>query len=295
VTLTVERRTVVRFGVNLPNFGEFGDPNDLVAIAVDAEQAGWDGFFIWDHVKLFRDQSPKVVDPWVAMAAVAQATDRITIGPMVTPPPRRRPIKLAREAVTLDHLSRGRLVLGVGIGWPPDVEFGDFGDEVDNRVRADMLEESLAIQTGLWTGEPFAYEGEHYRLAEMTFQPPPVQQPRIPIWVGAFWPNRRPMRRAARWDGLYAIPTVDNDPVRPTTETFGEIVDFVRAERAANGKADEPFDIVASELAGHASAERIAEYAALGATWWMEGLGWPQRTFAEWREFVQAGPPKVAP
>ncbi len=192
----------MRFAVFLPNFGPFGDTDALVQLALDAEASGWHGFFIWDHIQLDGADTGPMVDPWVALTAVAAATSSLRIGTMITPLARRRPWKVARETVTLDRFSGGRLTLGVGLGYPPEAEFGTFGEETDDRVRAAKLDEGLDILDGLWSGGEFSYDGEHYKLAGAAFQPRPLQEPRIPVWCGGWWPNRRPFRRAARWDGV---------------------------------------------------------------------------------------------
>ena len=141
-------------------------------------------------------------DPWVTLAAMAMRTERIRIGAIVTPPARRRPWKLARETMSVDRLSGGRLILPVGLGALDDGAFGNVGEPTEARVRAERLDESLAILEGLWSGEPFGFEGEHYRFEPMTFRPRPVQRPRIPIWVVGAWPNERSTRRALRFDGI---------------------------------------------------------------------------------------------
>ena len=156
----------MRFGVYLPNFGDHAEPARLVELARAAEQAGWSGFFLWDHVQRAGRRGvtgARLVDPWIALAAIAVATERLTLGPLVTPLARRRPWVVARAAVTLDHLSGGRLVLGVGLGAPPEAEFSAFGESPDPRARAEKLDESLAILAGLWRAEPFSFEGVHYR------------------------------------------------------------------------------------------------------------------------------------
>lgn len=287
---------MVRFALNLPNFGDFADPRRLIDLARRAEASGWDGFFLWDHIRA-GDWAGPVVDPWVALAAVATATARLTLGTMVTPLPRRRPTTLARQTVSLDHLSRGRLVLGVGIGWPRDVDFSDLGDSGDDRVRAAQLDEGLAVLTGLWSGEPFSFEGEHYRIRGTQFLPAPLQQPRIPIWVGSTWPSRRPFRRAARWDGvvpLVADPETDFRP--PTPAELHEMLAYIREHRDPAA----PFEVaVGDSLSGMAdqgqtAPEVIGPYEEAGATWWMESIGWPLRPYEFWPEHVSAGPPQLA-
>lgn len=284
---------MLRWAVSLPNFGPFADPDHLLDLARRAEAAGWEGFFLWDHIHA-GDWAGPVIDPWVALGAVAQATEQITLGTMITPLPRRRPTTLARQTVTLDHLSRGRLVLGVGIGWPRDLDFANLGDSGDDRVRAAQLDEGLEVLTGLWSGERFSHHGEHYRLTDTRFVPRPIQQPRIPIWVGSTWPSRRPFRRAARWDGvvpLVADPAADFRP--PTPAELREIVSYTMEHRSS----PRPFEIALGEsLSGYRepASEVVGPYIEAGATWWLEAIGWPVRPYEFWPEYVSAGPPPVA-
>lgn len=278
----------MKFGVNVPNFGAFADPHTFASLAVDAEQAGWDGVFVWDHLLVW---SGNVVgDPWILLAAAASATDRVILGPMVTPLPRRRPWKLAREAVTLDHLSNGRLVLGIGLGFPPDAEFGAFGEPIDPGVRAEMLDEGLEVLAGLWTGRPFEFTGRHYRLDEVTFAPTPVQQPRIPIWVAGMWPNRRPFRRAARFEGVFPIKAGDDMPLLTPAE-LREIVAYVRGHRRHGGT----LEVVTYADLGHdlaRAADLVAEWADAGATWLHIGPGdFGMEPAASFTRRVRSGPP----
>ena len=191
--------------MGLPNVREYADPRLLVEIAADAEAAGWDGVFVWDHIAREEDPSVPATDPWIAVAGMAVRTQRVRLGVMVTPLARRRPWKVAREAVALDALSGGRFTLGVGLGGGQQAEFAAFGEEADPRVRAELLDEGLAILDGLWSGEPFSFEGKHHRIGGAQFRPRAVQQPRVPVWVAGRWPNRRPFRRAARWDGVFPV------------------------------------------------------------------------------------------
>lgn len=278
----------LRYGVFLPNFGPFGRPNVLVELAQGAEAAGWDGLFIWDHI-LFDAAAPQdVVDPWVALAGIAAATTRVRIGALMTPVARRRPWKLARETATLDHLSGGRLVFGAGLGFPPDVEFGLFGEETDDRLRADRLDEGLAILAGLWTGEPFEFDGEHYSIRETQFLPAPVQHPRPPVWIAGWWPHKRPFRRAARWDGIFAeLP----GGAVPTPEDLRAMLAFIDGI-GARGPA---FDVVLNGYTSSApaeAAESVAPYLDAGLTWWLERVD-PTRLFSAEAamERIVAGPP----
>jgi alkanesulfonate monooxygenase SsuD/methylene tetrahydromethanopterin reductase-like flavin-dependent oxidoreductase (luciferase family) len=209
----------MRYAVNVPNFEDYSDVRTVAALAADAEAAGWDGFFVWDHLAFVKAWRLRIADPWVLLTGVALATERLRLGPMVTPLPRRRPWKLARETVTLDRLSGGRLVLGVGLGEPPEDEYGSFGEPTDPVVRAAMLDEGLEVLTRLWSGETVSFAGRHYRVDEVAFRPTPVQRPRIPIWVAGAWPRPGPLRRAARFDGSCPLK-VGPDGWSPWTPTM---------------------------------------------------------------------------
>lgn len=275
----------MKFGLEIAPWGALADPRRLALLAAEAEAAGWDGVFVWDAMLHDEARLPKA-DPWIALAAIAMRTERIRLGTMVTPLARRRPWKVARETVTLDYLSNGRVILGVGLGDPSDEEFAWF-DEAgrDYRTRAAMLDEGLEILDGLWSGEPFGFAGEHYRLAEMTFAPRPVQRPRIPIWVGGWWPNRAPLRRAVRWDGFH--PGKPGDFL--TAGDVREITAAVARERPASA----PFDLAVQarvELDRSRAADNARELANAGATWWMEKAGTMPNGAIEC--LVQAGPPR---
>jgi alkanesulfonate monooxygenase SsuD/methylene tetrahydromethanopterin reductase-like flavin-dependent oxidoreductase (luciferase family) len=250
----------VKRGIFLPPFDELVDPRTLVELAELAEETGWDGFFLWDHIA-YRAPVQAVADPWVALAAIAYATEKLRLGPMVTPLARRRVQKVARETVTLDRLSGGRLTFGVGLGGANNIELEPFGEEVDARKRARLLDEGLERLTDFWGGE---------------FEPAPVQQPRIPVWVAARWPNRRPVRRAARWDGLFVIDLPGPDAVE---ELATEVSDL----RAGN---DEPFELVV-EIPIGADA---APWEAAGATWILTDSATLQPRLAEVRDAIEAGP-----
>jgi alkanesulfonate monooxygenase SsuD/methylene tetrahydromethanopterin reductase-like flavin-dependent oxidoreductase (luciferase family) len=250
----------VKFAIDVPPFDELADPKLLAGLAATAEERGWDGFYLWDHI-VYRAPVRAVLDPWVALAAIACATGRVRIGTMITPLSRRRVHKLARETVTLDLLSAGRLTLGVGIGSARNGEFEPFGEVADPRERAVLLDDGLAKLTRYWAGE---------------FQPVPVQQPRIPVWVAAEWPNRRPVRRAAKWDGLF--------PTRvPSPEDLAQLLAEVRADRPGG----EPFDLAVSLEPG----QDPKPWAAAGATWAVTGFGYTP-VLAQVREVIEAGPPR---
>src|SRR5215212_8630121 len=229
----------MRYAINLPNFGTFGNPRLMAELAVEAEAAGWDGFFIWDHVLWIAPNNEPVAEPWVTLAAMAMATERIRIGPMVTPLPRRRPWQVARQAVTLDQLSNGRTVLGVGIGGDWFGDYSRFGEPPDDRTHGEQLDEALQVVTGLWGSVPFSFTGQHYTVHETQFLPAAVQ-PRIPIWVAGVWPGTKPFRRAAQYDGVAPIPRVQDAGITPAD--VRQMLEYIRPLRAEAA----PFDVVLS-------------------------------------------------
>ena len=256
-----------------------GDPRTVADLAAEAEAAGWDGVFTWDGIAIGEGDT---YDPWVVMAAMAMRTERVRLGAVLTPPSRRRPWKLARETMTLDRLSGGRLVLPVGLGALDDGAFGNVGEPTDARTRAEMLDESLAILQGLWSGQPFAFEGRHYRFGPMTFRPTPLQQPRIPIWVVGAWPKERSVRRALRYDGI--MPQTD-DPA-----AIRELVAIVGRERAPEAG---PLDIIVEGTTRDASDDAaVRALADAGATWWMEA-DWTGATEDSLRRRIADGPPRI--
>jgi alkanesulfonate monooxygenase SsuD/methylene tetrahydromethanopterin reductase-like flavin-dependent oxidoreductase (luciferase family) len=287
----------MRYLINVPNFGEFADPAVFAQVARRAEEAGWDGLFVWDHVVEEKSERREIADPWVLLTAAALATNRIRLGTAITPVARRRPGKLAREVTTLDRLTGGRMVLGVGLGAPVEDEYGSFGDTTDTRVLAERLDEGLHALDLLWSGEPVTYQGNQVTLNDVLFLPTPVQRPRVPVWVGGFWPNKAPMRRAARWDG--AIPVFEGmvEAKPPSVAEVRELVAFLRGCRARNGLADEPFDVViggASE-AGAAGRDLVGPLADLGVTWWSEGMPWDERLerVEPMLRRIEQGPPRL--
>lgn len=189
----------MRCGICVPNLGEFVDPRKVAELARRAENTGWDGFFVWDHV-VFPYGVQQVADPWVTLTVVALATERIRFGPMVTAVGRRRPGTLARQTTSIDRLSGGRLIFSAGLGWTLEAEFGTWGESVEPAAIAQRLDEGLSVLTALWSGEPVDFHGKQLTASNVTFQPTPVQQPRPPIWIGGS--GRPALRRVAeRGDG----------------------------------------------------------------------------------------------
>lgn len=238
--------TTVRYAVSLP---PFTDPARVIGWARTAEAAGWDGFFLWDHVQWRPGAAP--LDPWVMLGAVAAVTERVRLGTLVTPLSRRRPYAVAKQVATLDRLSGGRAVLGVGLGEPPDRDFADLGEEADPRIRAAMLDEALQVIDQLLRG-PTDFTGDHYRV-RADLHPGPVQQPRPPIWVAGVTPHRRPLARAHRWDGV--VPIGGQDDLAPE-----DLATYL----ALDGRpTPEGWDVVVHPAAGFPALE----YAEAGATW----------------------------
>jgi alkanesulfonate monooxygenase SsuD/methylene tetrahydromethanopterin reductase-like flavin-dependent oxidoreductase (luciferase family) len=270
---------------------EYGDPGVIAELGREAEGAGWDGFFVWDHIA-YREPAAPVADPWIAIAAVAATTERIRLGVLVCALARRRPWKVARETASLDLLSGGRLVFGAGLGSMAAEEFEAFGEDGDGRARAARLDEGLEIVAALWSGEPLDHRGEHYTLRAPGFRPRPLQRPRIPVWIAGRWPARPPFRRAARWDGVFPTHRDVGDAETMSAGQLAEIVDFTRAQRQASA----PIDVVIEgQTAGDdpaAELERVLAYRAAGLTWWIEKLGWFRGSLGEMRARVAAGPPR---
>jgi alkanesulfonate monooxygenase SsuD/methylene tetrahydromethanopterin reductase-like flavin-dependent oxidoreductase (luciferase family) len=284
----------MRFAMNLPLSGIAGDVRQLVEYARLAEEVGWDALFLEDYITYSTDNyRGPTFDPWVTLGAIAVQTTRLILGTSVTPLSRRRPWKVAREALTIDHLSNGRFVLGVGTGDSGDPGFANVGEVTGARERASMLDEALAIIDGLWRGQPFNYDGKHYRVRDLTMLPTPIQQPRIPIWVGGGWPLPGPTRRAARWDGacFYKVAT-DNNWVDVTPDD----IRAMRADIARQRPDNAPFDLlVGGKTPGDdlaSSHPRLRTLADAGATWWCEFILADYPTAESIRRRILQGPPR---
>jgi alkanesulfonate monooxygenase SsuD/methylene tetrahydromethanopterin reductase-like flavin-dependent oxidoreductase (luciferase family) len=285
----------MNYGLAFPNFGPVSDVRLFAEIARESDASGWDGFFLADSIQMNGYESSPVANPWIALTAVALATENVRIGLLVAAPTRRRPWQLALEATTLDRLSNGRLILGVGLGDEQDRGFAAFGEEIDLRVRAEQLDETLTILEGLWSGTAFSFEGKHFQVDELTQLPTPVQQPRIPIWVGWRYPRKKPLTRAAQWDG--AIPFAMDDDGTYALLTPKDVRGLGQAitERRST---DAPFDLViySSILGAHDDDEArryLIDLERAGATWMMEYIE-PERDLDEIRAAIRLGPPSPA-
>jgi len=275
----------MKFGFVFPG----GDARTAADYAREAESVGWDGFFVWEPVW--------GVDAWISLAAAAMQTSRIRLGTMISPIARMRPWKLASETATLDNLSAGRVILAAGLG-AVDTGFQAFGEVTDRRTRAELLDEGLEIINGLWRGQPYNFHGKHYQIRETDFAlpPPPVQKPRIPIWVVGAWFKPKSMRRVLKYDGLLA--SIFDEKVkqvrmsRPSPEEIAQMREWIQTNRSLTT----PFDIVVEgQLPGADSAKAaqiVSPYAASGATWWMESL-WDAKGPDEVLRRVRQGPPRI--
>jgi alkanesulfonate monooxygenase SsuD/methylene tetrahydromethanopterin reductase-like flavin-dependent oxidoreductase (luciferase family) len=258
----------MRFAINIPPFTA---PATIVEIARDAEAAGWDGVFLWDHLRWSPHSSPDVHDPWVLLGAIAHATERVRIGTLVTPLSRRRPWVVAKHVLTLDHLSHGRVIFGAGLGEPPEADFGAFGDEVDPRVRGAVLDEGLDVLDQLMRNGHARLDGTHFHV-DADILPGAVQRPRPPIWIAGVVPNQRPLRRARRWDGV--VPMGTGESLSPD-----ELATYV-------GPVPTGWDVVAPWAPGVPARE----YHDAGATWLVDST-WPVGDWVgEFHERVRRGP-----
>ena len=280
----------MQFGIFVPNYGDCcGSCTNLGELALEAENSRWDGFFIFDHVQYSANEHVPLADPWIALATIAMRTKRIRIGPLITPLARRRPWKLARETVSIDHLSKGRLTLGVGLGDPADAEFTPLGEDADDRIRAAKLDEGLRVLAGLWSGELFSYVGKHYQVQNVQFLPRPLQSPRIPVWVAGRWPKRAPFLRAAQWDGVFPLGLARGSKLGP--EEIHAIVSFVRNHRPDIST----YDVIATSGAeGQVDDdEKLRAFANAGATWWLQDMRKWCNSIQELRSRIQKGPPRI--
>jgi hypothetical protein len=283
----------MQYGFIIPN----GDVRAIAGLAYEAEMAGWDGVFIPDCICIDSESDPMMpgFDPWVVLAAMAMRTERVRLGTMLTPVSRRRPWKLAREVATLDQLSNGRIILPVGLGALDDAGFTRVGEATDRKVRAQMLDEGLAILAGLWGGRPFSYQGEYFHMQEMTFLPPPVQSPRIPIWVVGAWPRMKSMQRVLRWDGLLPNKLSEDGTLAEITPAdIREMKSFIDAQRTEST----PFDIVWEGRTPGDDRERAAAivqpWMEAGATWWMEAMWSAPNEPGDVHRRIEQGPPHIA-
>jgi alkanesulfonate monooxygenase SsuD/methylene tetrahydromethanopterin reductase-like flavin-dependent oxidoreductase (luciferase family) len=287
----------VRYSINIPNFGDFADARVVATVATAAEAAGWDALFVWDHVvhdKQLRRGQP-FGDPWMLLTAAALATSRLRLGTLVTPVARRRPEQLARQVATLDALSGGRVIFGAGLGGPIEDEFASFGDTTDPVILAERLDEGLELLSRYWSGEMVNHDGPHYRVRQTALLPATVQRPRPPVWIAGYWPNRRPMRRAAEWDGAVPLFKTARHGQAPSPNEVRELADYIAQRR--NDRANKRFDIiVGGESEPSEAADLLIPLRDAGATWWDERQVQTKPDHYQAKAVlhrVEAGPPAI--
>lgn len=294
-----------KHGIIFPSVADLADPELLVEYAVVADEVGWDGVFLYDHlvwpITADPDEYEPAADPWITLAGIATRTDHITLGTWITPVPRRQPWQLARNLATLDHLSDGRVLLGAGLGTGPD--FTTFGRGYDKRKLGEAFDEALDIVAGLWRGESFSYDGDHYTVNEAVMLPTPVQQPRIPIVIGGWWPFKAAFHRGARWDGIAPNwPSLIGDSADTNVEELPDHIQEAIARQRSNEEevremlsyyhdiADNPGEIILPTYHGPNDFRDVCR--ELGATWLLSRRLDPTKTRTETLDAIRAGPPE---
>jgi alkanesulfonate monooxygenase SsuD/methylene tetrahydromethanopterin reductase-like flavin-dependent oxidoreductase (luciferase family) len=279
--------SIMKFGIYAPNFGNtFGNPKLVTKLAIEAEKSGWDGFFLWDHI-VNTEEFPDTVDPFIALTSVAESTEKIHIGTMVTPLTRRRPWKLARETVTLDILSEGRLILGVGLGGPSELSL--MNEETNPRIMAEMADEHLEILKGLWSGEDFSYAGKYYKIDKVRFRPRPVQKPRIRIWGAGTWPYKGPFKRAAKLDGV--VPLSEDFRNQLTPDDYRNMVEYMKRHGLRY-----PYDTVkiSFNIPEKNDEKRIIQdFQDAGINWWLELVSDWTGSYEKIKDIIMQGPSQI--
>src|SRR5579863_225296 len=277
----------MKYGLDVSITGPYADAHLLADLAVLAEESRWDGFFVQDG--LLNADSQALVDPWIALCAIALRTQHLRIGALMTPLAAYLPWQVARQTVALDHLSHGRLIFGAGLGEKVH-DFVAVGEDGDLRRRAEKLDEGLDILQKFWSGETFSFHGTQYQMTEVQLLPQPLQSPRIPIWTAGYWPNRKPFRRAAGFDGIYiASQKADGEPLTP--KALQKALIYIQAQR----ESASPFDVAfAGETAMDIGqgAKIVQPYREAGVTWWLEGIWTERGSVEDMRERIRQGPPE---
>ena len=274
----------MRYGIVVANLREYSDPRVAVQLARAAEEAGWEAFFVWDHLGFVWGQPS--CDPWVVLAAVATSTTRLKLGTALTPLARRRPQVVANALASLDLLSCGRVVFGAGLGGVAE-EFTAFGDPGDAKERAARLDEGLTILDRLWSGATVRHRGPHYAVESVSLAPLPLQRPRVPIWIGG--EGAPALRRAARWDGWLAPATNPDGTMAKSPKRITEMVAEIRRHRTT----DAPFEVAVDGYSESGDPTLPRAYGAAGATWWLESIHGMRSPLDENMARIEAGPPET--
>ncbi len=276
----------MRYGIVTANLGEYADPRGAIHLAREAEAAGWEAFFVWDHLGFVRGVPSG--DPWVILSAVAASTEHLKLGLAVTALARRRPQVVANALTSLDILSDGRVVFGAGLGGVPE-EFTAFGEPGEAKKRATMLNEGLTVLDGLLSGETVTHRGPNYAVQGVSLAPLPLQRPRIPIWIGG--EGAPALRRAARWDGWLA-PATSHEGT-PTMAKSPERIAEMVAEIRRNRTTDAPFEVAIDGYSEAGDPALPRAYRTAGATWWLESIHDARGPLSEMIARVKAGPPET--
>ncbi len=273
----------INFGIYIANHGISAEPQDYIDLAIAAEENNWNGFFLWDHIH--SAEKNDVLDPFIILSAVASNTKSIKIGTTITPLARRRPWQIARQVTTLDRLSNGRFILGVGLGDPAD--FDPFLEDSNPIIRKEKLEESLVILQKLWKGELFSFSGKHFNLKDVIFLPKPKQET-IPVWIGGEWPNKAPFKRAAKFQGIFPLKAGGEEALLEPEDII-EIKKFISTYRSIKNDIDIAQIIVSS--INKDENDWINAYFDAGITWGMECI-WPGRgSVKDMLALIESGPP----
>jgi alkanesulfonate monooxygenase SsuD/methylene tetrahydromethanopterin reductase-like flavin-dependent oxidoreductase (luciferase family) len=273
----------MNYAVEIVPFGTYADPRNIVIVAEAVEAAGWDGIFLWDHLA-FAWGVPSA-DPWVALSAVAHATQRLRLGTDITPLPRRRPHILATTLTGLDLLSDGRVIFGAGLGGVP-LEFSAFGEPEETRIRAAMLDEGLDVLDGLLSGQKVHHQGNYYKVNGVRLNPLPVQRPRPPIWIGG--ESRPALRRAARWDGWVISGVNEEAKMVKSPEDIANAAAYIRSFQ----RNETAFDIAMTGVSEPGQGITVTPYAEAGVTWWLESIFDLRGSMDVMLARVKAGPPR---
>lgn len=266
----------------------------LLDLTVEADRAGWDGVFLWDH--LFFPWVIPIAEPWTVLSAASSLTERVRLGTNVTPLPRRMPQTLAKQLSTLDHLSGGRVILGAGLGGAGEggdagPEFSGFGLPSDYGTLGEMTDEALDIVTALWSGEQVSYTGKHYTVKEVTFQPPPLQKPRIPVWIGGS--SRGALRRAAKWDGwVPAGPAPSAGAPGLSVKEVEEKLSVIMEHREGRASYDICYGLEWPSDRNEVRA-LVDDAGSAGVTWLLESIFGLKYSGEEAIERVREGPPDL--
>jgi alkanesulfonate monooxygenase SsuD/methylene tetrahydromethanopterin reductase-like flavin-dependent oxidoreductase (luciferase family) len=276
-----------RTAIDIAPLGELADPRAIVRLAVAAEASGWDGISVWDSLGV--SMGTAAVDPFVALAAVGTATRRSRLIASVIALPRRRPQLVAQAIGTLDRLSDGRCVLGVGAGGDPG-DFEPFGEPFGAAARIERFDEALGLVDRWLRGESVEHDGAAFVARAASVGPSPVQRPRPPVWIGGMRPAA--LRKAARWDGWIAVGMSDDgSSMALTPESFAGMVERVLAERRRVAAGGGPFDIAILGRSEPDDRGAVGRFAAAGATWWFESLSPMRGSIDELLAIVESGPP----